>query len=175
MSLDWIHDERITKVSTSVIAEAAVRGAPPLEPLGAAISEQLQQQQQQQPMAIEEAEDKNMAKPLEKINSVDKRNEADANVVEAEYDEYRSVDQQQKHPEKSAEYQKGDETIPTSTTANTSTKVVEVAKKIKEGEEEVSNLVVIVVIPSIDIDYYQLNLEVSLCVRNWFLVLSNST
>uniref|UniRef100_A0A5K3EU73 DUF4771 domain-containing protein n=1 Tax=Mesocestoides corti TaxID=53468 RepID=A0A5K3EU73_MESCO len=41
ISLDWIHDERTTKASSSVIAEAAVTEAPPPEPLGAAISDQL--------------------------------------------------------------------------------------------------------------------------------------
>ncbi|KAM7535864.1 hypothetical protein Aperf_G00000099991 [Anoplocephala perfoliata] len=58
MSLDWIHDERITRASSSIIAEVAATEAPPPEPLGAAISEQQQKQSQQQqrqlqPMAVE--------------------------------------------------------------------------------------------------------------------------
>lgn len=46
MALDWIHDERITRASSSIIAEAAATEAPPPEPLGAAISEQQEQQKQ---------------------------------------------------------------------------------------------------------------------------------
>lgn len=55
MTLDWIHDERITRASSSSIAEAAATEALPPEPLGAAISEQQKQQHkfqhQQQVMA----------------------------------------------------------------------------------------------------------------------------
>lgn len=78
MSLDWIHDERITRASSSIIAEVAATEAPPPEPLGAAISEQQQKQSQQQqrqlqPMAVEAIEsDSKSEKPVdEKTASID--------------------------------------------------------------------------------------------------------
>ncbi|KAL5108610.1 Protein O-GlcNAcase [Taenia crassiceps] len=121
ISLDWIHDERVTTASSSIIAEAAVTEAPPPEPLGAAISEQ-QQQQQQQPMAVEVCGQEE--KPSEKIVAAEQA-QTSADLEEAEYAES-SYEEQQSMGAKDA-----DESDATGTTA----KVDQGLKKMDEEEE----------------------------------------
>ncbi|CDI98119.1 bifunctional protein NCOAT [Echinococcus multilocularis] len=121
ISLDWIHDERITTAASSIIAEAAVTEVPPPEPLGAAISEQ-QQQQQQQPMAVEMCGQEE--KPTEKTATAEEA-QTGADVVEAEYAESNNGEQQRMRS-------KGeDENVTIATTA----KVDQGLKKMDEGEE----------------------------------------
>eukprot|EP00108_Taenia_solium_P008405 TsM_001145200 transcript=TsM_001145200 gene=TsM_001145200 len=122
ISLDWIHDERITTASSSIIAEAAFTEAPPPEPLGAAISEQQQQQQQQQPMAVEVCGQEE--RPAEKTATAEQA-QTSVDVVEAEYAES-SSEEQRKMPTKDE-----DESAATASTA----KVDQGLKKMDEGEE----------------------------------------
>ncbi|VDM16665.1 unnamed protein product [Hydatigera taeniaeformis] len=122
ISLDWVHDERITAASSSIIAEVAVTEAPPPEPLGAAISEQQQQERhQQQPMAVEvyEQEEKLTTKTV-----IAEQGQVVADVVEAEYAESNSEEQQRIRAREEDE-----------NAATTTTKVDQGPKKMDDEEE----------------------------------------